>query len=85
MDNKKYRYEQATSEEVEAFNKEFQELLKKHGLVAETQPQIARLGETGDFSLRGIMLLSKAIEIVEVEKVVEGAVPSTDSEVNPQA
>lgn len=69
MSEKKYKFVQATQEEIEKFNKDFQDLLEKHSLAAETQPSIARIGETGEFSLKGIMVLSKKMEAVEAEVI----------------
>lgn len=69
MENKKYKFIEASDVEKENFSKDLQVLLEKHGLVAESIPQIARIDKTSTFALSSVILLSKKVEIVEPEVI----------------
>ena len=69
MADKKYTFSQVSDEEKAVFDKELGELLNKHSFVAESIPVCERIGETGQFAVKGILLLQKKTEVVEAEIV----------------
>lgn len=80
---KKYNLSEANQEERDAFMKEFAELLDKHSLYFEPVPQFIRDTIETPWRVVTQIFLQKKTEVVEVDKVVPGAVPSTNPEVNP--
>ena len=86
MDNTQLRYKlsETTPEEQKAFMDEFQSLLDKHSLYFEPVPQYVRDSLQSPWQLKcQIFLQKKTLE--EPGTPVEGAVASTDPEVNPNA
>jgi hypothetical protein len=81
--NKKYKFIAPSPEEEKAFKEDLELLVKKHSFSIEIIPQFKPNTETKAYEITGLLLLQKIVEDVEV--VVEGAVPSTDKEVNPNA
>ena len=74
--SKKYSFSEPTKEEQEIFMTEFNAILEKYSLVAETIPQLVRSNESGEFALKGTLMLSKKTEIVE-------PILSDNAEINP--
>lgn len=87
--DKKFKLSAPSEEEKNKFMIDLNELTKKYSFYLEVVPKYQRVsqevGKSPLFKTCAELLIQKMTEIVEVEKVTEGAVPSTDPEVNPQA
>ncbi len=83
MENNKHKFVVPTPEEEKAFNEDLVALAKKHSFMLELVPQFKPNQETKAYEITCMLLLQKIVEIPEV--VQEGAVASTNPEVNPAA
>lgn len=80
MQEQKYNLVDLTAEELTSFQKDFQEFLSSRSIYFEPIPQYERKELTDPWSLRCSLIVKKKVAIVQ-----EGAVASTDPEINPVA
>lgn len=77
---KKYKLSEVTSEEQEAFMKDFEAFLNERSLYFEPVPEWTRKDLQSPWTIRCSIFLQKKTLIPDVQ---EGAVASTNPEVNP--
>lgn len=83
MENKKYDLSVPTEDEQKNFMKEFSDLCDKHSMYFEPVPQYQRKDLESPWVTGCTIFLQKKTEIIIPEIVQEGAVASTDPEINP--
>ena len=78
---KKYKLVEPAIEEMEAFNKDLQEISKKHSMQIDIVPQFKPNQDTKAFEVVGMLLLQKVVEDTE-----EGIIsPIQSNDITPQA